>query len=174
MKPAMIVAIFSVVLISSVACRQAEPPKDYGPDLDRIERRLDALDTDPVDLSGIENRLDAIEQSLAELSSVQPDPGLDALSDLTGLFGSLAQDAQTPFLPAWQEGTTAEEAAVALTECMTQRLFGVGGVMEAFVEPTELADVFLDGFMEEGMPPGVGSEEESIRLVGVLFGCWTF
>ena len=32
MKPAMIVAIFSVVLISSVACRQAEPPKDYGPD----------------------------------------------------------------------------------------------------------------------------------------------
>ena len=171
MKPAIIVAIFSVVLISGLACRQAEPPRDYGPDLDRIERRLDALDTDPVDLSGIENRLDAIEQSLSELSSVQPDPGLDALSDFTGLFGSLAQDAQTPFLPAWQEGTTAEEAAVALTECMTQRLFGVGGVMEA---PNEFADVFLDGFMEEGMPPGVDSEEETVRLVGVLFGCWTF
>ncbi len=174
MKPTIIVAIFSVVLISSLACRQAEPPRDYGPDLDRIERRLDALDTDPVDLSGIENRLDAIEQSLAELFSVEPDPGLDALSDLTGLFGSLAQDAPPPFLPAWQEGTTAEEAAVALTECMTERLFGVGGVMEAFLDPNELADVFLGSFTDEGMPAGVDSEEESIRLVGVLFGCWTF
>ena len=101
MKPAITVAIFSVVLISGLACMQAEPPKDYGPDLDRIERRLDALDTDPVDLSGIESRLDAIEQSLAELSSVQPDPGLDALSDLTGLFESFAQDAPPPSLPAW-------------------------------------------------------------------------
>lgn len=173
MKPAITVAIFSVVLISGLACTQAEPPKDYGPDLDRIERRLDALDTDPVDLSGIESRLDAIEQSLAELSSAQPDLGLDALSDLTGLLGSLAQDAQ-PSLPAWQEGATAEEAAVALTECMTTRLFGVGGVMEAFVDPNELADAFLGSFMDEGMPAGVDSEEESIRLVGVLFGCWTF
>ena len=174
MKPTIIIALFSVVLISSVACRQAEPPKDYGPDLDRIERRLDALDTDPVDLSGIENRLDAIEQSLSELSSAEPDPGLDALSDLTGLFESFAQDAPPPSLPAWQEGLTAEEAAVALTECLTQRLFGVGGVMEAFLDPNELADVFLDSFMDEGMPAGVNSEEESIRLAGALFGCWTF
>ena len=174
MKPAMFVAIFSVVLISSVACRQADPPRDYGPDLDRIERRLDALDTDPVDLSGIENRLDAIEQSLSELSSAQPDPGLDAFSDFTSLFESFAQDAPPPFLPAWQEGTTAEEAAVALTECMAERLFGDGGVMEAFLEPTELADVLLDSFTEEGMPPGVDSEEEAVRLTGVLFGCWTF
>ena len=170
MKPAITAVIFSVVLISSLACTQAEPPKDYGPDLDRIERRLDALDTEPVDLSGIENRLDAIEQSLSELSSVQT----DTLSDLTGLFESFAQGAPLPFLPAWQEGTTADEAAVALTECIVPRLFGVGGAMEAFFEPAEFADVLLDSFMEEGMPPGVGSEEEGVRIMGVLFGCWTF
>ena len=118
--------------------------------VENVDARIDDLSAR---LGGIERQQDAIVSTLARIEA--------RMGETVGLPSQTGK-----IIPQWDPGVSVEEARDMFASCMSERFGIIGQLMgsEMFSED------MLSGF-GEGVPDGL-SELESVRLGGLLFGCW--
>ena len=134
-----------------------------------IESRIDDLASQ---VEGIDEQIDTNDERMRThiATEIHRQVGaiesrIDDLASQVGDFESSISIQETG-LPKWKQGTSVEEGQSMLNSCVAGRF----GVLGELMGDEIFSDENIREFTQD-MPAGM-SEANSVRMVGILFGCW--